>query len=351
MKYGAALVVMAIGEQGRAVTAKDKVALLQRSYRLLRQKLDFPPEDIILDCHLQALRHDEHPSEVISAISELKRLCPRATLTVGLSNLSAAFGRGKLREALHSTFLQHAIPKGLNMALAPAGRLPLYEDLEPETRQLCEEVILNSQKNDSALKKFMAFLNFRSGNTVCLPLQAADDTADAGAWWSLPECKAAGKEAQKEYLEKRGPLPSPAQQKAYWSAMQPSVAAGGKAVPPDTGCERPKPHRVPGASSAVAQQAGTNTRNGDGLCQAFYGTEDATLELNKAAATLAKQARLAACVVSLLHAQPLAFGDLAAAVAEVTQVAGIGGEGASSIPLLSKTCSCWTQWTGTACAL
>lgn len=526
MKYGAALVVMAIGEQGRAVTAKDKVALLQRSYRLLRQKLDFPAEDIILDCHLQTLRHDEHPMEVISAMGDLKRLCPRAQLTVGLSNLSAAFGRlGKLREALHSTFLQHAVPKGLNMALAPAGRLPLYGDLEQETRQLCEDVILNSQKDQTALKRFMAFLNFRSGNTVCLPLQAAD-AHDAGAWWTLPECKAAGKEAQKQYLEKRGPMPTAAQQKAYWSALKPARLSGGKEVPPEAGCERPKPCRV-SASGATQQvmsalQSGTaipyttllgqlntmlsrkvlvtdgpmgpsdqlagqdeaafrgqnrfpataknnldllsitkpdlvlnahrallkagadiirtNTRNGDGLCQAFYGTEDATYELNKAAATLAKQAvteavaaasssmkfvagvigpstgslsspktkttwdqmvngyrpqvrglveggahlllldmvsdtsnakaavyaiqeyfelnpkarlpllinvslkadgrtpsgqSLEACVVSLLHAQALAFG--------------IGGDAAaSSIPQLSGTCSCWIQWTGAA---
>lgn len=526
MKYGAALVVMAIGEQGRAVTAKDKVALLQRSYRLLRQKLDFPAEDIILDCHLQTLRHDEHPMEVISALGDLKRLCPRAQLTVGLSNLSAAFGRlAKLREALHSTFLQHAVPKGLNMALAPAGRLPLYADLEQETRQLCEDVILNSQKDQTALKRFMAFLNFRSGNTVCLPLQAAD-AHDAGAWWTLPECKAAGKEAQKQYLEKRGPLPTAAQQKAYWSALKPALVSGGKEVMPEPGCERPKPCRVSAGSGATQQvmsalQSGTaipyttllgqlntmlsrkvmvtdgpmgpsaqlegqddaafrgpqnrfpataknnldllsitkpdlvltahrallkagadiirtNTRNGDGLCQAFYGTEDATYELNKAAATLAKQAvteaagaasspkfvagvigpstgslsspktkttwdqmvngyrpqvrglveggahlllldmvsdtsnakaavyaiqeyfelnpkarlpllinvslkadgrtpsgqSLAACVVSLLHAQPLAFG--------------IGGDAApSSLPQLAKS-SCWIQWTGAA---
>lgn len=381
MKYGAALVVMAIGEQGRAVTAKDKVEVLQRSYRLLRQKLDFPPEDIILDCHLQTLRHDEHPSEVMSAISELKRSCPRASLTVGLSNLSAAFGRlGKLREALHSTFLQHAIPKGLNMALAPAGRLPLYAELEQETRQVCEDVILNSKKDETPLKRFMAFLNFRSGATVCLPLQAAE-SADDGAWWTLPECKAAGKEAQQQYLEKRGPKPPAAQQKAYWQALKPAFANTSKELLPDAGCERPNPARVPasGGSGALQQQVSTalasgtkvtfnnllaylnttlgkkllvtdgpngpqdqlsgqdeaafrgpnqrfpaqaknnldllsitkpdlvlnahrallkagadiirtNTRNGDGLCQAFYGTEDATYELNKAAATVANKA-------------------------------------------------------------
>eukprot|EP00439_Symbiodinium_sp_Y106_P056673 s3839_g7.t5 len=262
LKHGAAVVVMAISEEGRCVTSKDKVAALQKSYRLLRQKLDFPPEDIILDCHLQSLRPDEHPADVISAIAEVRRTCPHASVAAGVSNLSAAFGRlTKLREALHTIFLQHAIPKGLNVALADAGNLPLYGDLDKETRQRCEDVILNSGKDAAVLKSFMGFLSFRSGATVCLPLQATvpKDTSGQEAWWDLPECKAAAKEAQKEYLEKRGPLATPALQKAYFQSLKMAhVAASGK-VSPEAGCARPDPCRVAGSGGTGALQQQVST--------------------------------------------------------------------------------------------
>ncbi|CAJ1359819.1 unnamed protein product, partial [Effrenium voratum] len=379
LKHGAALVVMAVGEQGRAVTSKDKVELLQRSYKLLRQKLDFPAEDIILDVHLQSLRHDEHPSEVIAAIKETRRLCPHASIACGLSNLSAAFGQlRQLREALHSVFLRHSVPLGLNMALT-TGRLPIYENLDPEMLQVCEDVILNSKKDESALRRFMAFLSVRSGAAVCLPLQAANEAPLADAWWELPECKAAAKEAQAPYVNSRQ-IGDAASQKNFFQGLKPAYVSPIAQVPAEAGCERPAPWRVSSASGAGALQqqvssalssgtkipertllaqlnlmlskqvlimdgpagpaellssvkdeasftggrfpasaknnldllaitkpdlvlnahrallkAGadlirTNTRNGDVLCQDYYGTGAAVYELNKAAATLAKQA-------------------------------------------------------------
>ncbi|CAE6927133.1 metH [Symbiodinium sp. CCMP2592] len=101
LKHGAAAVGMAISEESRCVTSKDKVAdALQKSYRLLRQKLDFPPKDIILDCPLQSLRLDEHPA--------------------------ASGVPARMPAWLHTIFLQHVIPKGLNVALVDAGSLPLY---------------------------------------------------------------------------------------------------------------------------------------------------------------------------------------------------------------------------------
>jgi len=256
LKHGAAVVVLAIGEEGRAVTFKDKVAVCQKSYRLLRNKLDFPPEDIILDCHLQSLRPEEHPIDVINAISELKRTCPHASLSAGVNNLSASFGRlSMLREALHSTFLQFAIPKGLNLALADPGCLPVYSNLESETQQRCEEVVLHGSSSDEGpLKRFMAFLGFRSGSLVCLPLQGTGHAPSGPeAWWEKPECKEAAAVAQREYLQKRGKLASPQEQRMSLQTLKPLITASASEIRPDAGCARPDPCRVSSNATQLQQ--------------------------------------------------------------------------------------------------
>ncbi|CAE8592869.1 unnamed protein product [Polarella glacialis] len=255
MQHGAALVVMALSEDGRAITCEDKVKTCQRSYRLLRSKLDFPPEDIILDCHLQGIGLQDHPIDVIKALEELRRTCPHASLMAGVSNLSGAFGRlNVLRESMHSVFLQHAVPKGLNLCLADPGRLPLYKDVEAETRQRCEEVILSSsQANQGPLARFMAFLGFRTGALLCLPLQPAPFPSikgtDPGAWWELPECEKEAKEAQKEFLAKRARTTA-AQQKAALQALRIVVQSGAAPLAPEPGAARSDPFRATSGAAA-----------------------------------------------------------------------------------------------------
>eukprot|EP00931_Biecheleriopsis_adriatica_P062379 TRINITY_DN3757_c0_g1_i1.p1 TRINITY_DN3757_c0_g1~~TRINITY_DN3757_c0_g1_i1.p1 ORF type:complete len:2077 (+),score=489.19 TRINITY_DN3757_c0_g1_i1:77-6307(+) len=254
LKHGAAVVVMAVGAEGRAVTFKDKVNVLQRSYQLLRQKLDYPPEDIILDCHLTSIRPDEHSSDVIAAVGELRRVCPQASLAVGLSNISAPFGRLQLlREAMHSVFLQHAVPKGLNIVLADPGHLPVYSSLESEMLKRCEEVILHSAKDAGALKRFMAFFGFGSGMLVCLPVNNSMQIVGQDAWWELPECKTAAKAAQGEYLLKRGPLPTPELQKATLQSLKPALSPSAQLKPGSDPCRISHS----GGAAALQQQVST----------------------------------------------------------------------------------------------
>jgi len=127
MRYGAAVVMMAFDEEGQAATYEDKVRICQRSYRLVREKLDFPPEDIIFDCNVLTIatglpEHNNYGLDFIKAVEEIKRTCPCVSFSGGLSNLSFSFrGLNTLRDAMHSVFLYHAVPKGLNMSIVNPG--------------------------------------------------------------------------------------------------------------------------------------------------------------------------------------------------------------------------------------
>merc|ERR1712178_292725 len=148
-RHGAAVVIMAFDEQGQAATFEDKVRICQRSYRLLREKVDFPPEDIIFDCNVLTIatglpEHNSYGLDFIEAVEEIKKTCPCVSFSGGLSNLSFSFrGLNSLRDAMHSVFLYHAVPQGLNMSIVNPGGLPRYTDIDEHTRKLCEEVILN----------------------------------------------------------------------------------------------------------------------------------------------------------------------------------------------------------------
>merc|ERR1719282_1616134 len=118
----------------------------------MRSKLDFAPEDIIFDCNVLTIatglpEHNSYAIDFINAVAEIKRTCPCVSFSGGLSNLSFSFrGLNKFRDAMHSVFLYHAVPQGLNMSIVNPGGLPRYEDIEPKFRKLCEEVILNKSK-------------------------------------------------------------------------------------------------------------------------------------------------------------------------------------------------------------
>jgi 5-methyltetrahydrofolate--homocysteine methyltransferase len=146
--YGAAVVVMAFDEVGQADTATRKVDICERAYRLLTG-IGFPPEDIIFDPNIFAVatgieEHDNYAVDFIEAVAEIRRRCPHVHFSGGLSNLSFSFrGNEVVRRAMHSVFLYHAIPAGLDMAIVNAGQLDVYDTIDPELRTACEDVILN----------------------------------------------------------------------------------------------------------------------------------------------------------------------------------------------------------------
>jgi 5-methyltetrahydrofolate--homocysteine methyltransferase len=147
MAYGAAVVVMAFDEVGQADTKERKVEICKRAYDLL-VGIGFPPEDIIFDPNIFAVatgieEHDRYGLDFIEAVKEIKRQCPHAKTSGGLSNLSFSFrGNETVRRAMHSVFLYHAIPAGLDMAIVNAGQLDVYDTIDPTLRDACEDVIL-----------------------------------------------------------------------------------------------------------------------------------------------------------------------------------------------------------------
>ncbi|GAA4761506.1 methionine synthase [Novosphingobium ginsenosidimutans] len=148
MDYGAAVVVMAFDEQGQADSKDRKVEICERAYKLLTG-IGFPPEDIIFDPNIFAVatgieEHNNYGVDFIEAVREIRARCPHVHFSGGLSNLSFSFrGNEPVRRAMHSIFLYHAIPAGLDMAIVNAGQLDVYDTIDPALRQACDDVILN----------------------------------------------------------------------------------------------------------------------------------------------------------------------------------------------------------------
>jgi len=151
--YGAAVVVMAFDETGQADTVTRKVEICKRSYRLLTQQAGFPPEDIIFDPNIFAVatgieEHNNYSVDFIEATAAIRRECPHAHISGGVSNVSFSFrGNDPVREAMHSVFLYHAIKAGMTMGIVNAGQLAIYEDINPELRECVEDVILNRRQD------------------------------------------------------------------------------------------------------------------------------------------------------------------------------------------------------------
>ena len=158
-RYGAAVVVMAFDEEGQADTLKRKVNICKRAYDLLTQTVGLDPHDIIFDPNIFAVatgieEHNEYGLSFIQSCAEIKKQCPGASLSGGLSNVSFSFrGNNVLREAMHSVFLYHAIKNGLTMAIVNAGQLAIYDELPEELREVVEDVILN--RNPEATEKLL----------------------------------------------------------------------------------------------------------------------------------------------------------------------------------------------------
>jgi 5-methyltetrahydrofolate--homocysteine methyltransferase len=158
-RYGAAVVVMAFDEEGQADTLKRKVNICKRAYDLLTQTVGLDPHDIIFDPNIFAVatgieEHNEYGLSFIQSCAEIKKQCPGASLSGGLSNVSFSFrGNNILREAMHSVFLYHAIKNGLTMAIVNAGQLAIYDELPEELREVVEDVILN--RNPEATEQLL----------------------------------------------------------------------------------------------------------------------------------------------------------------------------------------------------
>jgi 5-methyltetrahydrofolate--homocysteine methyltransferase len=153
LKYGAAVVVMAFDERGQAATYEDKIRICERAYRILVDEVGFPPEDIIFDPNILTVatgmeEHNNYAVDYINATRWIKANLPHAKVSGGVSNISFSFrGNNKVREAIHSAFLYHAITAGMDMGIVNAGMLEVYVEIEPELKELVEDVLLNRRSD------------------------------------------------------------------------------------------------------------------------------------------------------------------------------------------------------------
>ncbi len=152
-RYGAAVIVMAFDEKGQADTRDRKVEICARCYNVLVNKVGFPPQDIIFDPNIFAIAtgiedHSNYAVDFIEATRDIKRTLPHALISGGVSNVSFSFrGNNRVREAIHSVFLYHAIAAGMDMGIVNAGQLEVYEEIPRELRDRVEDVVLNRRKD------------------------------------------------------------------------------------------------------------------------------------------------------------------------------------------------------------
>ena len=161
LKYGAAAVVMAFDERGQAASYEEKIRICERAYRILVDEVDFPAEDIIFDPNILTVatgmeEHNNYAVDFIRATRWIKENLPHAKVSGGVSNVSFSFrGNNKVREAMHAAFLYHAIAAGLDMGIVNAGMLEVYEEIDPELKELVEDVLLN--RRPDATERLVAF--------------------------------------------------------------------------------------------------------------------------------------------------------------------------------------------------
>jgi 5-methyltetrahydrofolate--homocysteine methyltransferase len=180
--YGAAIVVMAFDEKGQADTAQRKVEICERAYKLLLAN-GTAPEDIIFDPNIFAIatgidEHRRYALDFIEAAREIRARCPGTHISGGLSNLSFSFrGNEPVRRAMHSVFLFHAVPAGMDMGIVNAGQLEVYDAIDPELREACEDVVLD--RRDDATERLVELAERYKGTDVAAEKAAAE-------WRSLP---------------------------------------------------------------------------------------------------------------------------------------------------------------------
>ncbi len=183
MRFGAAVVVMAFDEVGQADTRERKLEICKRAYDILVNQIGFPPEDIIFDPNIFAVatgleEHNEYGKAFIEATAEIREACPYAHISGGVSNFSFSFrGNEKVREAMHSVFLFHAIKAGMDMGIVNAGQLTVYQDIPTPLREGIEDVLFN-RREDSTERLLTLAQEYKGDGAVT-------EVADA-EWRSLP---------------------------------------------------------------------------------------------------------------------------------------------------------------------
>ena len=162
--YGASVIIMAFDEKGQADTKERKVNICHRAYKILTEQVGYDPQDIIFDPNIFAIatgleEHNNYGVDFIEATREIKQLMPLTKVSGGVSNLSFSFrGNDHVREAMHSVFLYYAIKAGMDMGIVNAGQLVVYDEIEPQLKELCEDVILNrNNENNEATEKLITF--------------------------------------------------------------------------------------------------------------------------------------------------------------------------------------------------
>src|ERR1700742_3318953 len=182
-RFGAAVVVMAFDEVGQADTKERKIEICHRAYTLLVEKLNFPPEDIIFDPNIFAVatgleEHNEYGKAFVEAAKVIRQQNPHAHISGGVSNFSFSFrGNEKVREAMHSVFLFHAIKAGMDMGIVNAGQLQVYQDIPTPLREGIEDVLFN-RRADATERLLDLAQQFKGG--------AAENKEEDAAWASLP---------------------------------------------------------------------------------------------------------------------------------------------------------------------
>ena len=167
--YGASTVVMAFDEKGQADSFERKIEICQRAYKLLTEKINFPPQDIIFDPNILAIatgieEHNNYGVDFINATRWIKQNLPYAKVSGGVSNLSFSFrGNNPVREAIHSVFLYHAVKAGMDMGIVNAGMLQIYEEIPRDLLEKVEDVVLN--RSEDATEKMIEFAEKIKNNT------------------------------------------------------------------------------------------------------------------------------------------------------------------------------------------
>ena len=181
-RLGAAVVVMAFDEEGQATTYERKIAIAERAYKLLTG-IGFPAQDIIFDVNILSVgtglkEHQAYGVDFIRAVGWIKQNLPLAKTSGGVSNLSFSFrGNNRVREAMHSVFLYHAIREGLDMAIVNPGMLQVYDDIEPTLLKAVEDVILNT--DDEATERLISLASVILADSASAPAGSANGEADS----------------------------------------------------------------------------------------------------------------------------------------------------------------------------
>ncbi len=185
LDYGAAVIVMAFDEVGQADTVDRKVSIARRAYHLLVDEVGFPPDDIIIDPNIFAIatgieEHNRYGLDFLEATKQITEELPYVNVSGGVSNLSFSFrGNEPVREAMHSVFLLRAVEAGMRLGIVNAGQLAVYDQIDPELRELCEDVVL-ARRDDATERLLDAAARFAGTGE-----QAADPAAQEWRSWDV----------------------------------------------------------------------------------------------------------------------------------------------------------------------